>query len=149
MTKRFFGNRFNRALFATLSLLTLFSLPAMSAQGVQLHTQLAGPEIHGFEPGGQAMYVANQGQERLTVNVQRVPVEEGPLSVTWIQSSTGISTVIGQIFLSESGRGQLVLTSRAGDAVPQISKGDLLSISGSDDAQSQQQDDVNLMVGVF
>ncbi len=157
MTRQSFTLRRSLLVSATLSLLTLLVLPispafAQDREAVHLQTPLAGPEIQDRQPQGIAVYNANNGRASLFVEIRHVPVEEGPLNVTVVHE--GNSTIVGQITLNPEGAGQLLLTSRAGDQVPAIEKGDMVILSGTDEARSSQSassagDDPRIATGVF
>ncbi len=154
MTKRFFSAR-NLLFSASLSLFTLGLLPVPAAFAqdgpVHMQTRLSGPEIQGRDPQGMALFNATEESRTFVVSVSHVPPEEGPLNVTVVHDGTG--SVVGQIALNRGGAGQLVLSTRAGDSVPRIEKGDIVIVSGTDEARSADPpptgDDARIETGVF
>ncbi len=154
MSERNLATRRNLILTASLAVLMLALVPvsmsyALDPDHVHMQTKLSGPEIHDRQPQGTAVYNANEEGRSFFVAVQQVPPEESKLKVTVVRD--GNSILVGSITLSEGGSGQLLLTTRAGDRVPVLDKGDMVVISGTDDSTrtSAASDDARIEVGVF
>ncbi len=133
MSERILTTLRNRTLCMSLSLLALVLVPLSTAYAakpdiVHLKTKLSGAAINDVVPEGSGNFHVNPNVSTLTVEVERVSLPEGTVldvSVT----SAGVTTSIGQITLDAAGAGELELNSRAGDTVPAIQSGDVVTVS--------------------
>ncbi len=137
MRNRFFTTMRKPTSFATLSLLSLCLVLLPSAFAANSHvlmkTKLSGAAIEGVTPEGSAVFHENQNVTVLTVEVEQVNLAEGTVLDVSV-SSGGVATSIGQITLEAGGIGELELNSRAGDTVPAIVTGDVLTVSAGGSA---------------
>lgn len=94
----------------------------------RLRTRLTGGAIQGRIPEGSADFRSDTRRSRLNVEAENVNLAAGTMLQVSVQRGTTI-THVGTITLSALGEGELELNSEDGDNVPDIQKGDMVTVA--------------------